>query len=94
MPRLIAYPHFYRSWTLYERYPIPDCSRSVGCRADPCSVADPCGRNAICENQGSRPVCRCEPGTVGDPFQVRMDMQVSMHTLSFLCYLDVDRFCA
>ena len=28
-------------------------SRSVGCRADPCAVADPCGRNAVCENQAS-----------------------------------------
>ena len=28
-------------------------SRSTGCRADPCAVSDPCGRNAICENQAS-----------------------------------------
>ena len=39
-----------------------------GCIADPCSVNNPCGEGAECQNQQGRPVCRCPPGNAGDPY--------------------------
>ena len=34
---------------------------------DPCTLHDPCGKNAECETRGHRPVCRCPSGWAGDP---------------------------
>ena len=40
----------------------------AGCNADPCSVNNPCGEGAQCENSRGRPVCSCPPGHAGDPY--------------------------
>ena len=34
---------------------------------DPCTLHDPCGKNAQCDTRGHRPVCRCPKGWAGDP---------------------------
>ena len=34
---------------------------------DPCTLHDPCGKNAECETRGHRPVCMCPSGWAGDP---------------------------
>lgn len=33
---------------------------------DPCART-PCGINAICETDGLRAICKCKPGSVGNP---------------------------
>ena len=34
---------------------------------DPCSLSEPCGKQAICKTTSHRPVCRCPPNWAGNP---------------------------
>lgn len=36
---------------------------------DPCSLTEPCGKQAICKTSSHRPVCRCPSNWAGNPHE-------------------------
>ena len=62
---------------------------------DPCSVYDPCGKNAECQTTDHRPVCRCPSGWAGDPhyecFQCRflgISLELRLYLTSIWIFSD------
>lgn len=55
----------------------PECTTDLDCPfdktctnqrcQDPCSFANPCGSNALCQTSQHRPICRCPDGWGGNP---------------------------
>ena len=48
----------------------PDCPTTKACVRNKCVDPCPgvCGSRATCSVQSHSPVCRCDPGLIGDPF--------------------------
>lgn len=67
-------------FTLFPTAPLsePGCSTDSECSSaetcvnrqcvNPCSISNPCAKNAECQPTNHKAVCRCPAGLVGDPF--------------------------
>ena len=51
---------------------------------DPCSLTEPCGKQAICRTTSHRPVCRCPPNWAGNPHDECYQCRFSINKLEGL----------
>ena len=53
---------------------------------DPCSLSEPCGKQAICETTSHRPVCRCPQNWAGNPHEECYQCRFSITNISILSF--------